>query len=116
MTEPLKTAKQHNAEQGVGESEFHPMKFVPKTDAAFANDLGEAKEMIARALTEPKSSLPVGVWFNNVDFYRYRDTLPIVVESEIPMRPKQYVVLSGCVSCQLSRVVGKARRWLILPL
>ena len=64
---------------------------------------------------EPKSLLAIGVWINNTDFYRYRGKLPIVVEHEPPLRPTQYTALSGCISCQLAKITGKAKRWLILP-
>lgn len=66
---------------------------------------------------EPKSGLRTGVWFENKEFYRYRGSWPIVVRSEVvtPYRSVIHTVLSGCISCQLSRIRGNATRWLILP-
>lgn len=66
-----------------------------------------------------KPNNPTGVWIENRDFYKYRGGLPVVVESEtigIGNKPaKSYTVLYGCVSCQLSRIKGRATRWMILP-
>lgn len=76
---------------------------------------------IGSALNEPKTGLPVGLWFWNSECWAYRGTLPAVLELENtldPSTPKVRVMhVSRCPACERARYEHKrVIRWLILPL
>lgn len=72
---------------------------------------------------EPKSLLPVGVWFGDAFCWAYRGTLPVLLQfhpktAEHVPTMSDYVV-SRCPSCESMRLRsqhGRIKRWMILPL
>lgn len=69
--------------------------------------------------TEPKSGLAVGVWFEDDKCWRYKGSLPALIQfnrKTVEHMSEPYVV-SRCPACEWGRLManGTIKRWMILP-
>lgn len=79
-------------------------------------------------MTESKTNLEIGVWFEDQRCWMYKGTLPVVLQIE-KREPTPFAgrvitsietIVSRCPACEASRIrtvhgFGKVKRWLILP-
>jgi hypothetical protein len=78
-------------------------------------------------MTEPKTGLEVGVWFDTDEtkdrVRTYKGTLPVVIQfnKTTPEHMTEPMVISRCPPCEWAAVLTRAggnrtvKRWMILP-
>lgn len=69
-------------------------------------------------MTEPKTGLEVGVWFEDSACLGYRGTLSVVIQFQktTPEHMTEPMLVSRCPPCEVSSFPSrKIKRWMILP-